>query len=85
MSIREYDNIIIAAHALDVLIFFYDFITSRSLVVVCSKPKSKLDFDNIELLFEDSKNAAANWFALGKGRLLSKWIGEVSEAGYFHP
>ena len=50
MSIRAYDNIIIAAHALDVLIFFYDFITSRSLVVVCSKPKSKLDFDSLNSL-----------------------------------
>lgn len=50
MSIRAYDNIIIAAHALDVLIFFYDFITSRSLVIVCSKPKSKLDFDSLNSL-----------------------------------
>jgi hypothetical protein len=50
MSIRAYDNIIIAAHALDVLIFFYDFITSRSLVVLCSKPKSKLDFDSLNSL-----------------------------------
>lgn len=47
MSIRAYDNIIIAAHALDILIFFYDFITARSLVVLCSKPKSKLDFDSL--------------------------------------
>lgn len=47
MNIRAYDNIIIAAHALDVLIFFYDFITSRSLVIVCSKPKSKNDFDSL--------------------------------------
>ena len=50
MSIRTYDNIIITAHALDVLIFFYDFITSRSLVVLCSKPKSKLDFDSLNSL-----------------------------------
>lgn len=47
MNIRAYDNIIIAAHALDILIFFYDFITSRSLVILCSKPKSKLDFDSL--------------------------------------
>ena len=50
MNIRAYDNIIIAAHALDILIFFYDFITSRSLVVLCSKPKSKLDFDSLNSL-----------------------------------
>ncbi len=49
MNIRAYDNIIIAAHALDILIFFYDFITSRSLVILCSKPKSKLDFDSLNL------------------------------------
>lgn len=47
MSIRSYDNIIIAAHALDVLIFFYDYITYRSLVVICTKPKSKNDFNSI--------------------------------------
>ena len=47
MSIRAYDNIIIAAHALDILIFFYDFITARSLIVLCAKPKSKLDFDSL--------------------------------------
>jgi hypothetical protein len=50
MSIRAYDNIIIVAHALDVLIFFYDFITSRSLIILCSKPKSKLDFDSLNSL-----------------------------------
>jgi hypothetical protein len=50
MNVRAYENIIIAAHALDVLIFFYDFITSRSLVVLCSKPKSKLDFDSLNTL-----------------------------------
>jgi hypothetical protein len=50
MNIRAYDNIIIAAHSLDVLIFFYDFITSRSLVIVCSKPKSKNDFNSLNLL-----------------------------------
>jgi hypothetical protein len=50
MSVRAYENIIIAAHALDVLIFFYDFITPRSLVIVCSKPKSKNDFNSLNSL-----------------------------------
>lgn len=50
MSVRAYENIIIAAHALDVLIFFYDFITPRSLVIVCSKPKSKNDFNSLNTL-----------------------------------
>lgn len=50
MNLRAYDNIIIAAHALDVLIFFYDFITPRSLVVVCSKPKAKNDFNLLNTL-----------------------------------
>jgi hypothetical protein len=50
MSVRGYENIIIAAHALDVLIFFYDFITPRSLVVVCSKPKAKNDFNLLNTL-----------------------------------
>ena len=50
MSVRAYDNIIIAAHALDVLIFFYDFITSRSLVILCSKPKSKSDYNSLNSL-----------------------------------
>jgi len=50
MSIRRYENIIIAAHALDVLIFFYDFITPRSLVIVCTKPKSQNDFISLNNL-----------------------------------
>lgn len=47
MNVRAYENIIIAAHALDVLIFFYDFVTPRSLVIVCSKPKTSNDFDSL--------------------------------------
>lgn len=50
MSVRAYENIIIAAHALDVLIFFYDFITPRSLVIVCSRPKTKNEFNSLNTL-----------------------------------
>ena len=50
MSVRAYENIIIAAHALDVLIFFYDFITPRSLVIVCSRPKTKNELTSLNTL-----------------------------------
>jgi hypothetical protein len=50
MSVRAYENIIIAAHALDVLIFFYDFITPRSLVILCSRPKTKNELNSLNTL-----------------------------------
>ncbi len=41
----EYDNLIIMAHAKDETIFFYDFITPRSVVLLLTKPYLKHDED----------------------------------------
>ena len=47
---RSYDNIIIAAHALDILVFFYDFISEHSLIILCTTPKSINDFNSLNTL-----------------------------------
>ena len=38
---RTYDNIIIVSHCRDELVFFYDFITHRTLLILITKPSSE--------------------------------------------
>lgn len=41
---RSYDNIIIVSHCRDELVFFYDFITHRTLLILVTKPSSEREF-----------------------------------------
>ena len=41
---RHYDNIIILSHCRDELVFFYDFITHKSLLILVTKPSSEREF-----------------------------------------
>ena len=41
---RHYDNIIIVSHCRDELVFFYDFITHRTLLILVTKPASEKEF-----------------------------------------
>jgi len=44
---RHYDNIIIISHCRDELVFFLDFITHRTLLVLVTKPSSSQEFQII--------------------------------------
>lgn len=41
---RSYDNIIIVSHCRDELVFFYDFITHRTLLILVTKPSSEREY-----------------------------------------
>ena len=42
--VRDYDNIVIMSHCRDELVFFYDYITHRSLVILVTTPSSEREF-----------------------------------------
>ena len=41
---RHYDNIIILSHCRDELVFFFDYITHKTLLILITKPASEREF-----------------------------------------
>jgi hypothetical protein len=72
---RHYDNIIILSHCRDELVFFYDFITHRTLLILVTKPASEREFFIInkfiirkgcELVILDEPNTFNTMFTLSE-------------------